>query len=311
MGMYTIIEDDLGQRWQIKCGHDYCDTYKIGEEVPFKLHDEAGEGDFLDGVYEAYGDIGHHHKNTWVIIKDHKVTAVVPQVAEEYSDAWRAERDELISTWKVAFDRSLWPEEAWGKKAEIERIAEEKYQAWCAEKGYDPKAIGTPAAYYLQAVLQQQSLSRQILPPAFLGKFETLNDTKFKIEPAESPEKLTFMCYQEIGAEVYSEPEPWPEGLDIQTTPVLKGLGDLKVGDKIVAPTLFGFVRATVEAINGTTGHAVTAGRGTMVSLSYEKRAAWQEDGGYSAWTTSSSANLKAIAKLELYDEPKKEPTDG
>jgi len=81
VGTYTsIIHPDDGRELQIKCGHDACETYKVGDEVKWEvLKDYPREGYLLDDVYDSFED-------DWVIIKDHKIHAVVPRTDNGYGD---------------------------------------------------------------------------------------------------------------------------------------------------------------------------------------------------------------------------------
>ena len=135
-------------------------AYKVGDKVPQRIHERAGEGEFLDGVYSAIGD---RMEEGWVVIRNGAIAALVSSSVASYTDEWQKEREQLIVTWGVQFNRGLWTEEAWEAKAELERIDEEKFQAWCKDKGYDPKNPGTAATYYIQQRMSEQSVTRQIL----------------------------------------------------------------------------------------------------------------------------------------------------
>jgi hypothetical protein len=77
MGMFTtVIHPETGKRIQFKCGHDQCDTYKLGDTVDwFYSKYEPGEGCCLDGVYSGFGDFDYQY---WIVIKDHKIHSVEP-----------------------------------------------------------------------------------------------------------------------------------------------------------------------------------------------------------------------------------------
>ena len=75
MGMFTTILDENGKEYQIKCGRDECETYKIGDNVgQYPSEDWAGVGYLLDDVYYANADDQCFHY--YVIIKDGVIKAV-------------------------------------------------------------------------------------------------------------------------------------------------------------------------------------------------------------------------------------------
>ena len=75
MGMFTsVVHPDDGRELQIKCGTDDCERYHVGDTVNWFIRKERPKsGKLVDGVYQAYDD-------DFVVIKDHKIVAVVPFV---------------------------------------------------------------------------------------------------------------------------------------------------------------------------------------------------------------------------------------
>jgi hypothetical protein len=124
MGMFTSIKHPLDNReLQIKGGGDSCATLSVGDEVDWSVwKNHPGHGDFLDGVYESYSDRG---EDSFVIIKDHKIHAVVDRDEGAYVNL--AAKYDLTE-----FERGWWPEKLWAKKAHdeaVERAKEAKEDA--------------------------------------------------------------------------------------------------------------------------------------------------------------------------------------
>ena len=108
MGMFTsIIHPKDGNELQIKTGYDDCDTYKLGDPVKYVIHkDTFGQGGIFDGVYDSYSF--ERSDDDWVIIKKHKVAAVVPRENNKYKD--------LIKQYSIHKpDRTLWTNLAYKK----------------------------------------------------------------------------------------------------------------------------------------------------------------------------------------------------
>lgn len=122
MGMFTtIIHPNDGRDLQIKTGWDSCDTYSVGDPVQCFLHrEDPGRGTLQDGAYESFGA---DDWDDWVIIKDHKIHAIVPR-GEDVHEGTLWKQFEL-----QAPDRSNWTEEAW----EEQRVRREEAEAEAAE----------------------------------------------------------------------------------------------------------------------------------------------------------------------------------
>jgi hypothetical protein len=108
MGVYTtIIHPQDGRELQIKTGDDLCDVYHVGDAVLWSFRkDRAGWGTLLDGAYASYSD---HGPDDWVVIKDHRVHAVVPQGQDVYEAS-------LMQQYDIPFeDHELWSDEDWEK----------------------------------------------------------------------------------------------------------------------------------------------------------------------------------------------------
>jgi hypothetical protein len=126
MGMFTSIRHpEDGRELQIKTGSDDCEWYDVGDTVNWSVCQFiGGNGTLLDGAYPSYSDRG---PDDWVVIKDHKVHAVVPR-EEEVHEGTLWKQFDLQSP-----DPSLWSEEAWEQarkiREKVKREAEEFRQS--------------------------------------------------------------------------------------------------------------------------------------------------------------------------------------
>lgn len=63
-----------GKEYQFKSGHDLCETFNLGDEVPSRpVKDRPERIAFEDGVYRAFTQEG----SAWIIIKNHKFLEIV------------------------------------------------------------------------------------------------------------------------------------------------------------------------------------------------------------------------------------------
>jgi len=169
MGLYTKIIDKDGEEIQIKVGEDNLETYNIGDTVPWEIGDEAGTGNFIDGVYFGYGkrlENGVFEEKA-VIIKDHKIHDVVPI---NHSYEYLLEHYEIKS-----YDRSWWGEEAWFQKElkDVERdyelakdlLEHKKSLISLTPEQREKKKYELAAKYmsdYLIESMQRESLLRRV-----------------------------------------------------------------------------------------------------------------------------------------------------
>lgn len=167
MGMFTTIIDAEGREHQIKTGNDFCETYRIGDEVPFRIQETPGDVDFPDGIYQSSivtrweaGQPQTFPKGT-VIIKDHKVLTA-------HSDFLGPETEDIDPTW--------WTEEAWIAKRQVDerrRIeSEAQFDAFLAEGGLTreqfeelpaAKQLSMHLAYGIRGQMTRPSFARQVL----------------------------------------------------------------------------------------------------------------------------------------------------
>jgi len=75
--MFTRVQID-NNIIQIKAGNDFCNTYKVGDSVPFSVNpEEYYSACFEDGVYSGLSESQHDHDKYYVVIKDSKIHAVL------------------------------------------------------------------------------------------------------------------------------------------------------------------------------------------------------------------------------------------
>ena len=155
MGMFTtIIHPNDGRDLQIKTGWDSCDIYSVGDTVDWFLSESPGSGTLLDGAYESFED-------DWVIIKDHKVHAIVPR-GEDVHEGTLWKQFEL-----QAPGRSNWTEEAW----EEQRVRREAAKAEAAE--FTARIAHLPPAERMGAHIFKM-LSRRRYPTELANKIATV-----------------------------------------------------------------------------------------------------------------------------------------
>jgi len=171
MGMYTTVirPDSEGAEVQIKTGRDDCDTYRVGDAVNWSYDIVPMRGTLLDGVYRG---LGNELKEFFVIIKDHKIAAVLP-VPEECYDGDGAPTDFAYQC-KLEADYGIkpppfdaWSDSAWAKLAQSVVLQEQEHKRFEAEcYGMAPEQkIGFALAYLSRQIRERDSFARQIFPP--------------------------------------------------------------------------------------------------------------------------------------------------
>jgi hypothetical protein len=115
MGLFTsVIHPDDGRELQIKSGIDDCETYHVGDEVHWFVDRQfPRRGKLLDDVYDSFSGRG---PDDWVVIKDHKIHAVVPRTENGYADYQSLREQFGIED----LPDSEWTEEGWKWKRERE-----------------------------------------------------------------------------------------------------------------------------------------------------------------------------------------------
>lgn len=156
MGTFTsIIHPDDGRKLQIYSGIDDCETYRVGDTVNwFVSKDYPRSGKLLDGVYDSYDD-------DWVVIKDHKVHAVVPRTDNGYGDY------EIIKSRFGIQDLpdSAWSEKGWARKRELDAKLEKEQEEFEESIKHLPphKRFAAVLARPISRMLNYEGIARKIL----------------------------------------------------------------------------------------------------------------------------------------------------
>lgn len=185
MGCFTTIIDTRDNKdYQIKCGYDICEIYKLGDKVDQHMIDiYPGEGYLLDDVYEG---CNYPNQDAWVIIKDGYVHDIIPLVkctCEEDDCICEGIESEYSLRQKYNIKngpaRELWSEQAWKEKEE--RELEWKIKAEKERKEYDKFVKEHPDASPL-ALSMMYPIYRQL---AYKGIARAI----FNIEPLKEDNK--------------------------------------------------------------------------------------------------------------------------
>lgn len=154
MGMYTTVIHPKGHDVQIKTGDDDLETYEVGDEVNWKVDSHmAGWGTLLDGVYLG---CGYPDPDAWVVIKDHKIHAVVDYDPEDEE----THEGSLMKRFDVqAPPRELWSEKLWEEKAVRDAEAEERHRKFREELD---RKYGPDSSPEKTAALMVQPLMRRV-----------------------------------------------------------------------------------------------------------------------------------------------------
>ena len=172
MGMFTsIIHPDDGRELQIKTGTDQCEWYKVGDTVRYYIDPKLyGMEGLADGVYTSYGDNG---SDDLVVIKDHVVVAVEPQLDDYKAFPLYLQIERYTDKWGI----KPTPPTAWPWKARIRnqiRVSKRFIRNIIDSIKCIGKTPEEKMAYswgnYVRTMMRMPSFSRLIMPPEFLGK---------------------------------------------------------------------------------------------------------------------------------------------
>ncbi len=126
MGLYTSIRHPYdGRELQIKTGHDSCDWYNIGDTVFFFIDKDIYESYTPSKIPpHPYSDKGD---DDWVIIKDHKIIAVVPRCetlsGKEINEAILSKRYKIRKP-----SKSLWTKKAYEESQQRKHEHEKEFK---------------------------------------------------------------------------------------------------------------------------------------------------------------------------------------
>lgn len=162
MGMFTsVIDPRTGIEYQIKCGWDKCETFKVGDKVPSKVYPEyPNEGYLLDDVYDG---CNYPQKDVWVIIKDSTIVAI-EQKSEIFDDEQESDYDRLRKKYHIQdYPRNLWNGRSWRQKEERDAKFEKEYQEFLASIAHLPEEerLGQILAQPIRRMMNYQSVARK------------------------------------------------------------------------------------------------------------------------------------------------------
>lgn len=165
MGMFTSIIDPKTEiTYQIKCGWDDCETFKVGDRVPSKIYPKyPGEGYLLDDVYDGCSYPG---KDAWVVIKDSFIVAIEPRTEDNDYEKQESDYDRLRRKYQIKdYPRNLWNEEGWRLKEEREAKYEKENQEFLASIAHLPpkERFAQIFARPIRQMMSYQGIARQIL----------------------------------------------------------------------------------------------------------------------------------------------------
>jgi len=160
--MYTtILTDD--DNIQIKTGNDNCDVYRVGDEIKWNpSHWTPGESP--NGVHSGWSEKGNG-ETVWVIIKDYKVHAVIPNSGAPYED---------VKLWKLYCINypadSLWTEAQWARHGRNTVMYKRLSNMQDCCYGLNEEECGQVKAYagattFTRSMLRQTSIAPSLFPP--------------------------------------------------------------------------------------------------------------------------------------------------
>ena len=186
MGLFSTYIAEDGARYQFKTGADNMEEYRLGDAVPYKMNpamalDVEWEDQICEGTEEVPWKSDILPRTIWLVIKDHRIKAVVPWLAwsgdeadePQYSQLLRIHRirEPRIEDWdasaRIAYHRRQ-IEYAIYQKAENAEIAKKHGEGW--EK--------KPSAYIIRK-LNQHGFARMIFRPV---KGEGVDNSTFKAQ---------------------------------------------------------------------------------------------------------------------------------
>jgi hypothetical protein len=177
MGMFTsVIHPDTGKEIQFKCGWDDCDTYRVGDTVDwYYAEDTPMCGKLLDNVYNGEGlTLRDTFTCYWIIIKDHKIHAVVDveyMAGGEFKGGFAGQLAYLYHKYELKPPPlAVWSLAAWAKAAKDGERTRQLQREWDAEDYGLP--LNTRAANamhrYTLARLREDGILRKILSTDFV-----------------------------------------------------------------------------------------------------------------------------------------------
>lgn len=170
MGMFTEVMVKSGEYYvQIKWGNDWCEKYKIGDNVPFQITEHPGRVNAFDGVYDGIGP-GPEYNYHWVVVKDHIIVDVIPNLLDKENETNSyplnyEQRQFLIKYYNiVGWERSWWSEEAWEEKEKRDKEWKEefdkKHKAFLNKHGVEESMASVMACHFVTSMYEPSILRK-------------------------------------------------------------------------------------------------------------------------------------------------------
>jgi hypothetical protein len=184
MGMFTRVVEKNGKgKIQIKFGNfcDECQTYKIGDLVPFKITDTPGIVECGDGVYEGLPEWTDKEKY-WVIIKNHKIINTILNFEdneEEYnylSMNW-GQYNFLVKHYSVEnYKHEWWSDEEWESHKkwleERKEKSEKEYQDYLKRTNFEDNLASRLVFPFFNFRINYSDIGRKIIQVEDINKRE-------------------------------------------------------------------------------------------------------------------------------------------
>lgn len=200
MGMFTTMIAEDGTEWQIKCGHDRCEYYKIGESVGQEIDpDRAGEGYLLDGVYDGCDSVGDPNDGgfrliyRWIIIKDGIFVCTEPcELGDDgrHIADYEKQAAKLYVKHEIRFPPiSLWSERAWADKARKDESTARRRFFWKAESRPLVSEQWLLSAKHNGQLSAAQEFLKSLPPEEFVPEYEIQERARINELMAECDEE--------------------------------------------------------------------------------------------------------------------------
>ena len=168
MGMFTTAKRKDGLWLQFYGGNDFCNDYRIGDEVPQWVDEnQVGSEQFMDGAYYGYGNKQHG----WVTIKDGRVYSIDTEEELGFDGhcekTWPEREKELCEKYEIAIPayESLFTEEAWQNYLNEKARRGEEFEEYCQFIGANTEELRLVAAitWPISCTMNYQNIGRKLL----------------------------------------------------------------------------------------------------------------------------------------------------
>lgn len=175
MGMFTtFFHPTTNENLQIKTGYDQCAMYRLGDDVDFRVREDAGRAHLNDGAYFAESYDNPDQVGYFVIIKGQKYIAVEnaikgrPEVCRIAYGAVGQAAYWCVKYGIVPLPLDTWSDAAWARKAKEAEESRRRLLTWDVENlelelsGKNPI---DPTTRFTQAKMKEEGIFRRIMSP--------------------------------------------------------------------------------------------------------------------------------------------------